>query len=87
MNLNMMPYLSICVLCFFIETLILVLVFHSPFDVGCWMFDVHDFQETFYSPFGVKNNLVIMGEWAGKSQGFRSVAAWEPRRFLRWRTG
>ena len=47
-------------LSYFNEILALVFVFHSTFDVGRSMFDVHFFQ----SLLG-KNNLALMGERAG----------------------
>jgi hypothetical protein len=40
-NFNTILYLRICILSFFTETPVLVFVFHSSFDVGCSMFDVH----------------------------------------------
>jgi hypothetical protein len=42
------------------EVLALVFVFHSTFDVGRWMFDVHLFQQTFLSLSRSKNNLPLM---------------------------
>jgi len=63
-NFNTILHLRICILSFFTETPVLVFVFHSSFDVGCSMFDVHLLicsMFIFFSPSDEKNNLALIG--------------------------
>jgi len=91
MNSNTIPCLRICALSFFTETLALVFVFHSTFDVGRSMLDVHLLicstfiisKKPSTQSFRRKKQLRDYGVMDGEIAVFLAGRGRGPRRFLR----